>query len=309
MQWDLPEGISVEDLSQRLVSLLAVDLSADRVLILYDDQGNHEFQVLSHRKLNAHRVWTGEEVDLSLLRATVQMASLQVGKAEGRNALCCPVVVEGRTALIAYADRLEAEEEFSNEELERVLDFAELAARRLPKVTPAPPPEPVVVQNEPTKAPPPPEPPPPPPANPVTAEASAYRPSGRSLVGQGVVAGRFAVLQPLMTCRFSTLLYGLDRATQMPVVLRRLETEGQPDREARLQMLREGRFLSRLQHRNLPRVQEIVEDRGGVYLILEEFEGVTLEDLAQQQTQGLSGEMLRRYLDQFLDVLDYLLGL
>ena len=240
-------------------------------------------------------------MDLSLLRATVQMASLQVGKAEGRNALCCPVVVDGRTALIAYADRPEAEEEFSNEELERVLDFAELAARRLPKITPAQP-EPVPVQPEA------PEPPPPPPANPVTAEASAYRPSGRSLVGQGVVAGRFAVLQPLMTCRFSTLLYGLDRATQMPVVLRRLEMDGQPDREARLQMLREGRFLSRLQHRNLPRVQEIVEDRGGVYLILEEFEGVTLEDLARQQNHGLSGEMLRRYLDQFLEVLDYLHG-
>ena len=304
MQWDLPEGISVEDLSQRLVSLLAVDLSADRVLILYDDQGNHEFQVLSHRKLDAHRVWTGEEVDLSLLRNTVQMASLQVGKAEGRNALCCPVIVDGRTAMIAYADRLEAEEEFANEELELVLDFAELAAKRLPKIVEQPMPEPVVAQP----VAPPPEAPPPPPANPVTAEASAYRPSGRSLVGQGVVAGRFAVLQPLMTCRFSTLLYGLDRATQMPVVLRRLETDGAPDREARLQMLREGRFLSRLQHRNLPRVQEIVEDRGGVYLVLEEFEGVTLEELAKQQSQGLSGEMLGRYLDQFLDVLEYLHG-
>lgn len=77
-----------ENLSQRLVSLLAVDLAANRVLILYDDR-QPWFQVLSHRKLNAHRVWTGEEVDLSLLRATVQMASLQVGKAEGRNALCC----------------------------------------------------------------------------------------------------------------------------------------------------------------------------------------------------------------------------
>ncbi|MFN8606650.1 MAG: ATPase, T2SS/T4P/T4SS family [Vulcanimicrobiota bacterium] len=310
MQWDLPEGISVEDLSQRLVSLLAVDLSADRVLVLYDDQGNHEFQVLSHRKLNAHRVWTGEEVDLSLLRATVQMGSLQVGKSDGRTALCCPVIVDGRTAMIAYADRPVAEEDFANEELERVLEFAELASRRLPKVSPPPPseaPAPPPVSNE-SKAAPPPEPPPPPPANPVTAEASAYRPSGRSLVGQGVVAGRFAVLQPLMTCRFSTLLYGLDRATQMPVVLRRLEMDGQPDREARLQMLREGRFLSRLQHRNLPRVQEIVEDRNGIYLILEEFEGVTLEDLAGQQQGGISGEMLRRYLDQFLDVLEYLHG-
>jgi type IV pilus assembly protein PilB len=111
-----------------------------------------------------------------------------------------------------------------------------------------------------------------------------------------------------MTCRFSTLLYGLDRAVQMPVVLRRLETDGQPDREARLQMLREGRFLSRLQHRNLPRVQEIVEDRGGVYLVLEEFEGATLEQLANQQKEGLSAEMLRRYLDQFLDVVEYLHG-
>jgi type IV pilus assembly protein PilB len=307
VQWDLPEGIAVEDLSQRLVSLLAVDLSADRVLILYDDQGNHEFQVLSHRKLNAHRVWTGEEVDLSLLRATVQMGSLQVGRADGRTALCCPVVVDGRTAMIAYADRPVAEEDFATEELERVLEFAELATKRLPKISAPPPATPAPAVSD-SKAAPPPEPPPPPPANPVTAEASAYRPSGRSLVGQGVVAGRFAVLQPLMTCRFSTLLYGLDRATQMPVVLRRLEMDGQPDREARLQMLREGRFLSRLQHRNLPRVQEIVEDRNGIYLVLEEFEGVTLEELASRQQGGLSGEMLRRYLDQFLDVLEYLHG-
>ncbi|MBT9585388.1 Flp pilus assembly complex ATPase component TadA [bacterium] len=308
MQWDLPEGISIEDLSQRLVSLLAVDLSADRVLVLYDDQGNHEFQVLSHRKLNAHRVWTGEEVDLTLLRTTVQMGTLQVGKTEGRMALCCPVVCDGRTAMIAYADRPEAEEEFSAEELDRVLDFAELAAKRLPKPKNAAP-APAPVAPPPSATPPPPQAPPAAAASiPAPADSSGYRPAGRSLMGSGLVAGRFAVLQPLMTCRFSTLLYGLDRAVQMPVVLRRLETDGQPDREARLQMLREGRFLSRLQHRNLPRVQEIVEDRGGVYLVLEEFEGATLEQLADQQKEGLSAEMLRRYLDQFLDVLEYLHG-
>jgi len=318
VHWDLPEGISIEDLSQRLVSLLAVDLSADRVLVLYDDQGNHEYQVLSHRKLNAHRVWTGEEVDLALLRTTVQMGTLQVGKADGRIALCCPVVSDGRTAMIAYADRPESEEEFSAEELDRVLDFAELAGKRLPPVRKAPEPAPVPVavpaaavpqgSTQSVTAPAPATPvaaPPPPPPQP---DSAGYRPSGRSLMGTGLVAGRFAVLQPLMTCRFSTLLYGLDRATQMPVVLRRLETDGQPDREARLQMLREGRFLSRLQHRNLPRVQEIVEDRGGVYLVLEEFEGATLEQLAEQHKQGLSAEMLRRYLDQFLDVLEYLHG-
>lgn len=283
MHWDLPEGISVEDLAQRLVSLLAVDLSADRVLVLYDDQGNHEFQVQAHRKLDAHRVWTGEEIDLALLRTTVQMASLQVGKVEGRFALCCPVVKSGKTIMIAYADRLEAEEEFDKDELARILDFAELAARRLPDPSP-------------------------PQSAPVVAEPAEYRPAGRTLTGQGLVAGRFAILQPLMTCRFSSLMYGLDRAHNLPVVLRRLETEGQPDRDARLQMLREGRFLSRLQHRNLPRVQEIVEDLGVVYLILEEFEGSTLEQACQANPEGLSSEVLRRYLDQFLDVLEYLHG-
>lgn len=288
VKWDLPEGISVEELSQRLVSLLAVDLSADRVLILYDDQGNQEFQVLYHRKLDAHRVWTGEEVDLNLLRTTVQLGTLQVGALDGRYALCCPILSGGRTVLIAYADRPLAEEDFSAEELDRVGNFAALAAQRLPQSTPQAAP-----------------------ASTVSAaphDSSEFRPTGRSLVGQGVVAGRFAVLDTLMQCRFSTLLYGLDRAHQLPVVVRRLEAEGEPNREARLQLLREGRFLSRLQHRNLPRVQEIVEDRGVVYLVLEEFEGATLEQQAQQHPDGLAPEVLERYLEQFLDVLDYLHG-
>lgn len=299
MQWDLPEGTTIEDTAQRLVSLLAVDLSADRVLILYDDQGNHEFNVVAHRKLNAHKVWTGEEVDLSLLRQTVQMATLQVGRPDGRVALCCPINSHGRTAMIAYADRLEAEEEFGADELQKVLDFAELVSRRLPAVAAAAPPEASAA-------------PPPPPAAPPPTEQEVvvadFRPVGRTLEGPGLVAGRFALMKPLMNCRFSTLFYGLDRAHKLPVVLRRLETEGFLDREARSQMLREGRFLGRLQHRNLPRVQEIVEDRGVVYLILEEFEGTSLEQLAETESETYSGEMLLRYLEQFLDVLHYLHG-
>ena len=282
MQWDLPEGVSVEEIATRMVSLLAVEFSADRVLILYDDQGNHEYQVLASRKLDAHRVWTGEEVNLELLRNTVQTSSLQVGQVDSRYALCCPLVKEDRTVMIAYADRPVAEEEFSPEEITRILEFAELAVTRLPDSRPTPPP-------------------------PVIAEVKDYRPSGRSLTGQALVAGRFAILEPLMTCRFSTLLYGLDRAHQLPVVLRRLEADSS-DRDARMQMLREGRYLSRLQHRNLPRVQEIVEDRGQVYLVLEEFEGKLLEDVAREHSDGLNGDILRRYLDQFLDVLEFLHG-
>ena len=289
VKWDLPEGVTVEEICQRLTSLLAVELSADRVLVLHDDQGNQDFQIVSHRKLNVDRVWTGEELDLELLRNTVQASTVQLGRAGGRFQLCYPVVHGGHTVLVAYADRPEAEEEFSSEELERLDQFAEQAAQRLP----VPAAQPSVPVEAPVVA-------------AVVKAEEAARPAGRTLASSGLVAGRFAILEPLMECRFSTLLYGLDRAHQLPVVLRRLESEGAPNREARMQLLREGRFLSRLQHRNLPRVQEIVEDNGNVYLVLEEFEGATLEKMAEQHPDGLSHEVLRRYLEQFLDVLNFL---
>lgn len=71
--------------------------------------------------------------------------------------------------------------------------------------------------------------------------------------------------------------------------------------------VREGRFLSRLQHRNLPRVQRNRKDRGGVYLVLEEFEGATLEQNSLTGRRRPWAEMSVAP-DQFLDVLEYLHG-
>jgi type IV pilus assembly protein PilB len=123
-----------------------------------------------------------------------------------------------------------------------------------------------------------------------------------------LINNRFALGEEMLVCRYSTLYHALDRTTGTPVVLRKLhELIAGNEREARLQMLREGRVLQKLNQRNIPRVLEIVEDTDDkVYLILEDFSGVTLEGFLAELGEPGGALLLRRFLEQFLNVLKYL---
>lgn len=132
-------------------------------------------------------------------------------------------------------------------------------------------------------------------------------PSEGQALGPGAqVAGRYVVDQQLLSCRFSTLYRAHDRATGSSLVLRHLE-DPDKSREARLQTLREGRTLHRLRHRNLPRVLDVVEDQGHIYVVLEDVTGTTLQATVEKEGP-LQAELIRRYLKQFLSVLGYLHG-
>lgn len=129
--------------------------------------------------------------------------------------------------------------------------------------------------------------------------------------GEGIragtaVAGRYRVEEKLLECRFSTLYRAFDRATGVHLVLRHLEDPGQ-SREARLQTLREGRTLHRLRHRNLPRVLDVVEDQGHIYVVLEDVHALTLQATVEREGP-LHPELIWRYLKQLLSVLAYLHG-
>ncbi|MEW6281407.1 MAG: ATPase, T2SS/T4P/T4SS family, partial [Candidatus Eremiobacterota bacterium] len=118
-----------------------------------------------------------------------------------------------------------------------------------------------------------------------------------------VVAGRFEVRGLLLEGRHSSLYRAMDRATGSPMVLRRLQ-EGATE-EARQQLLREGRLLARLQHRNLPRILEVMEDQGRVVLVGEELAGRTLAAYVAE-VGPVDDRLLRRWLAQLLSVLDFL---
>ncbi|MEW6284566.1 MAG: serine/threonine-protein kinase, partial [Candidatus Eremiobacterota bacterium] len=129
-------------------------------------------------------------------------------------------------------------------------------------------------------------------------------PEDGSLPAGSLVAGRYRVEKQLMLCRFSTLYRAHDRANGIPLVLRHLEDPKQ-SREARLQTLREGRTLHRLRHRNLPRVLDLVEDRGHIHVVLEDIAGRTVEEMVRSEGP-LHEELVHRYLKQILSVLGYL---
>lgn len=125
----------------------------------------------------------------------------------------------------------------------------------------------------------------------------------------GIVGGRYRLGEELMTCRFSTLYQAHDRSRGIPAVLRKLELPPSSQNrywEARLQTLREGRVLSRLTHPNLPRVEEIIEDGEDMYLVLEELNGTTLDTFQERFEGEIPAELVRRLMNQFLSVLEYL---
>ncbi|MGE0492085.1 MAG: ATPase, T2SS/T4P/T4SS family [Vulcanimicrobiota bacterium] len=131
-----------------------------------------------------------------------------------------------------------------------------------------------------------------------------------------LLAGRYELGGSLMECRFSTLFQATDRVLNQPVVLRKLEgsfpflsaQDGQQPvhRQARLQILREGRTLNRLRHRNLPRVMGTFEAGNDVYLVLDEIRGKSLSEMMEANPGPLPVELLRRYTKQLLGVLRYL---
>ncbi len=174
--------------------------------------------------------------------------------------------------------------------------------------------------------------------SPDLSESGVVKPKAAGSARNRLVAGRYQLGKTVLTCRFSTLIQATDMKQGESMILRRLEmpsdgvrfpessvklpvTHGQSDlsgaggdasakiskfREARNQLLREGRFLARLEHRNLPRVYEVLEDQGQVFLVLEDFSGQTLEQAEGNASEPLSQFLLLRYFEQLLDVLEYL---
>ena len=85
----------------------------------------------------------------------------------------------------------------------------------------------------------------------------ASHPSPAPASPSRLIQGRYEIRDELLRCRFSTLYNGFDTETWSPLVIRHLHTARQVRAEARdearLQFLREGHLMRRLQHRNLPR--------------------------------------------------------
>lgn len=133
---------------------------------------------------------------------------------------------------------------------------------------------------------------------------------GSAITSELLIAGRYRKLSKLVDGRFSTLFEGRDEGSGAPVTIRHLEAwshlhkVGQKEK-ARVQTLREGRVLSRLNHPGLPRVRNLVQHDDDIYLVGDELKGETLLDYVTREGP-LEPELVRRYFLHLLQVLRYL---
>jgi len=121
------------------------------------------------------------------------------------------------------------------------------------------------------------------------------------------VAGRYERESKILQGRFSAIYGAYDREARQYVFLRRLEGPAL-GREARQHLLREGRFLARLEHQNLPRFLDFIDDTADLYVVMEAFAGTSLTEVLQKSKLPLSVKAWRSYFEQFLSVLGFLHG-
>src|SRR5205823_2824779 len=71
---------------------------------------------------------------------------------------------------------------------------------------------------------------------------------------------------------------GYDERLTRRVALKVLSREGQLDDEARGRLIREARTLSKLDHPNICRIHDLIDDNGTNVLVLELIDGRTLQE-------------------------------
>ena len=90
--WDLNDAKSLEEMWKLSMGFLSVELSADRAVVLFDEEGNQEFAVVAHRRVDPHQLWTGIQIDLSILKQSCRTKQLSHVKTGQRSMICCPVL-------------------------------------------------------------------------------------------------------------------------------------------------------------------------------------------------------------------------
>jgi type II secretory ATPase GspE/PulE/Tfp pilus assembly ATPase PilB-like protein len=144
-----------------------------------------------------------------------------------------------------------------------------------------------------------------PPPPPEPERQAAPEPAVPTVVeDEPLIGGRYKMGERFMDGRFSILYKGRDERAGLPVAIRHLESYFTSE-DARTQTLREGRMLAKLRHPNLPRIRQLVSHQNDIYLIADEIAGRTLAQEIEEEG-AFEPELVRRYLKQLLQVVDFL---
>ena len=101
----------------------------------------------------------------------------------------------------------------------------------------------------------------------------------------GTTVGRIRILEALGQGGMGTVYVGYDETLERKVALKAIRDERRMDSEARGRFLREARILSQLDHPNICRIHEIIEEERGDFLVLELIEGESLKEAMKEELE------------------------
>jgi len=131
-----------------------------------------------------------------------------------------------------------------------------------------------------------------------------------SFIGK-TIKNRYKIEDEFMKCRFSILYKATDLKKNKPYIIRafhekvRVKTD-QQKKACKAQILMEGNLLSYLNHKHLPRVKKTFEEEDGIFLLMEYFEGTSLEKYIKKMQGNADESLIQHFLIQFIRVFSYL---
>ncbi|MGV8118940.1 MAG: serine/threonine protein kinase [Candidatus Xenobiia bacterium LiM19] len=135
---------------------------------------------------------------------------------------------------------------------------------------------------------------------------SSPLPAGTALKGRYVIEGLIG--QGGMACVYSAKDSRLQNARWAVKEMNCYFTDPEELDAALAQFRSEAELLTGLSHRNLPKVADFFEEAGRYYLVMEYIEGVTLDVAVSEYNGFIPEEMIRKWMVQLCDCLEYLHG-
>lgn len=131
-----------------------------------------------------------------------------------------------------------------------------------------------------------------------------------SLIGT-IIKDQYEVRDELLHSHFSELYKVLDNKTQRSFVMRAFHdgVQVKTDRQRKacqIQIKLEGNLLSHLAHKHLPKVLKVIEEDKGIFLLMNYFDGITLNNYLKKRGSLLDENTLQNFFIQFIRVIRYL---
>src|SRR5271170_2000771 len=114
----------------------------------------------------------------------------------------------------------------------------------------------------------------------------------------------FRVIRKLGQGGMGVVYEAIDEALQRRVAVKRLRDANSTDSFDRESLVEEARTVAALRHPNIVEIYSLIEHRGGLYLVFEYVDGLTLDKVMDPRRRLFPREAVE-YLRQIASALDY----